>query len=291
MLNLKSVVLAALLPLSLMGLLLSCAGSPGAGTGKPVILVVSFGTTVNATRDKTIGAIENVITATYPGYEVRRAFTSQIVINRLAKRDGLKVDNVKQAMQRLVKEKVGELIVQPTHVMNGLEYDEMIAAIKPFEKKFTSIRYGLPLLISDTDFTETASILIENTKQFDTDDTAIVFMGHGTHHDANLVYHKLDSLLKIQGSARYFIGTVEAEPSLEDIMAELSHLRVTHVVLLPLMIVAGDHAVNDMAGDEEDSWKSILEHEGYTVTPILKGLGEYPEIQKIFARHVNEASR
>jgi len=290
--KLKPVVLAVCLPLSFLCLLLSCAGSPKTtGTGKPVILVVSFGTTVNETREKTIGAIEKAITAAYPNHEVRRAFTSQIVINRLAKRDGLKINNVKQAMKQLVKEKVSDLIVQPTHIMNGLEYEEMMATIKPYEKRFSTIRYGQPLLISNTDFTEVASVLIENTKQFDTDETAVVFMGHGTHHEANEVYFRLDRLLKDRGSDRYFIGTVEGEPSIEEIIEELGHLGVKRVVLLPLMIVAGDHAVNDMAGDEDDSWKSILETEGFSVLLVLRGLGEYPEIQRIFVRHVGEASR
>jgi sirohydrochlorin cobaltochelatase len=267
----------------------SCAGSPGAKSGKPVILVVSFGTTYNDTRDKTIGAIENAIIAAYPNYEIRRAFTSQTVINRLASRDGLKIDNVDEAMKRLVKDKVKELIVQPTHVMNGKEYDEMMAAVKPYEKRFSKLRYGLPLLISDKDFEDTASALIENAKQYNADDTAVVFMGHGTEHEANEVYTHLDKLLKARGLGRYFVGTVEAEPSLDDIIPELARVGVKKVVLLPFMIVAGDHANNDMAGDDEDSWKSILEKRGYSVTPILKGLGEYPEIQKIYVRHVGEA--
>jgi sirohydrochlorin cobaltochelatase len=271
--------------------MLSCAGSPKAGAGKPVILVVSFGTSYNDTREKTIGAIENAIAVANPDYEVRRAFTSQIIINRVAKRDGLKIDNVKDAMKRLVKDKVTDLVVQPTHIMNGIEYDEMMAAVKPYEKRFASVRYGQPVLISDRDFQEVVSALIENTKQYIADDTAVVFMGHGTEHDANAVYHKLDGLLKAQGSERYFVGTVEAEPSLDDIIHELNPREIKKVVLLPFMIVAGDHANNDMAGDEEDSWKSILEGEGYTVTPVLRGLGEYPEIRQILVRHAAEAAR
>jgi len=194
-------------------------------------------------------------------------------------------------MKRLVKDKVKDLIIQPTHVMNGIEYDEMMAAIKPYVKKFTNIRYGRPLLSSNTDFDDVASALIENTKQYNADDTAVVFMGHGTEHEANEVYTRLDGLLKARGLARYFVGTVEAEPSLDDIIPELGLIGVKKVVLLPFMIVAGDHANNDMAGDEEDSWKSILEKKGYSVTPILKGLGEYPEIQKIYVRHVSDAIR
>jgi sirohydrochlorin cobaltochelatase len=286
-------VLAACLPLSLLLclsllLMLSCASSPSAGSGKPVILVVSFGTSYNDTREKTIGAIENAIAAANPGYEVRRAFTSESIIKRVAKRDGVKIDNVKAAMKRLVKDKVTDIIVQPTHIMNGFEYDEMMAAVKPYEKKFNSVRYGQPVLITDRDFQDVVMALIDNTNQYIADDTAVVFMGHGTEHDANRVYHKLDGLLK-EASPRYFVGTVEAEPSLEDIIHELNPREVKKVILLPFMIVAGDHANNDMAGDEDDSWKSILEGEGYSVTAILRGLGEYPEIRAIFVRHVAEA--
>jgi sirohydrochlorin cobaltochelatase len=268
----------------------SCAGTPAAGSGKPVILAVSFGTSFNESREKTIGAIEKAIAAAYPAYEVRRAFTSQIIIDRVAERDGIKIDNVDDAMKRLKADKVKELVVQPTHIMNGLEYDEMIAAIKPYEKNFTSVRYGRPLLSSDNDFADVVSALADGTKQYAADnDTAVVFMGHGTEHNANEVYTKLAGLLKAQGLGRYLVGTVEAEPSLDDVADGLKSLGVKKAVLFPFMIVAGDHATNDMAGDEDDSWRSILEAEGYAVTAVLKGLGEYPEIQGIFVRHAGDA--
>ena len=293
-LNLK-LVLAAFLSLSLLlCLVLSCASTPKP-EGKPVILVVSFGTTYNDTRAKTIDAIENTIAAAYPNYEVRRAWTSQIIINRLFKRDGVKIDNVKDAMKRLVKDNVKEVIVQPTHLLNGIEYEKMMGQIKPYEKRFTNIRFGQPLLVLDRDFQEVASILIENTKQFDAEDTAVVFMGHGSEHEADALYRKMNSLLKSRGFYRHFVATVEGELEFEDVVEdlteELHHLEVRHVVLLPLMIVAGDHANNDMAGDDEDSWKSVLQGEGYRVTPVLRGLGEYPEIRQIFIRHVAEAAR
>ena len=288
-------VLAVLLPLSLLlCLVLSCASTPKPA-GKPVILVVSFGTTYNDTRAKTIDAIENTIAAAYPAYEVRRAWTSQVVMNRVAKRDGTKIDNVKDAMKRLVKDNVKEVVVQPTHLLNGIEYEKMMAFIKPYEKRFTSIRFGEPLLIADRDFREVAAILADNTKEFDTEDTAVVFMGHGSEHEADGIYLRLERVIRNQGYNRHFIATVEGqlefEDVAEDLIEELHHLGVRHVVLLPLMIVAGDHANNDMAGDDEDSWKSILQGEGYRVTPIMRGLGEYPEIRQIFVRHVSEAAR
>jgi len=284
------VVLGALVLASLLVFgLLSCKSSASSRSDKPVILVVSFGTSYEETRDKTIGAIENAITAANPNYEIRRAFTSQIIINILRRRDGIRVDNVEEAMKRLVKDKVKEVIIQPTHVMPGFEYDDTINEVRPYEKNFTNIRYGKPLLSSDQDFQEVAASLINYTQRYTADDTAVLFMGHGTEHNANEVYFKLDALLKTRGNPRYFVGTVESEPTLEEIMEGLRPLGIRRTVLLPLMIVAGDHATNDMAGDEEDSWKSILEHEGYGVQAILRGLGEYPEIQNIFVRHVREA--
>jgi len=288
----RSLVPAAVLSAAfLVSCFSSCAGTPDAGSGKPVILVVSFGTSYSDTREKTIGAVERAIAAAYTDYEVRRAFTSQIIINVIAKRDKIKVDTVDQAMKRLVKDKVTELIVQPTHIMNGHEYDEMRKAVKPYEKKFAKVRYGRPLLISDADFDEVTSALAENTKQYNANDMAVVFMGHGTDHDANVVYTKLDGSLKARGLRRHFVGTVEASPSLDDIIPQLNPRDIKRVVLLPFMIVAGDHANNDMAGPEDDSWKSILEKKGFIVTPVLRGLGEYPEIQRIFVRHVGEAIR
>jgi sirohydrochlorin cobaltochelatase len=278
------------LPL-LSALLLPACGSSNAAVreNKPVVLVVSFGTSYNDSRTNTIGAIEKAIAAAYPNYEQRRAFTSQIIIDKLRKRDGTGIDTITDALNRLKADGVQELVVQPTHIMNGREYDEMREAIKPFEHHFTHISYGLPLLITDADYAEVVTIITDDTKQYAAEDTAVVFMGHGTEHESNAAYSKLDALLKARGFSRYVIGTVEAAPSLDDVIAQLDTLGVKNVVLLPFMIVAGDHANNDMAGEEEDSWKSILESKGYTVQALLRGLGEYPGIQAMFVRHAGEA--
>jgi sirohydrochlorin cobaltochelatase len=266
----------------------ACASTGGGQNGKPVVLVVSFGTSFAETREKTIGAIESAIAVAYPDYEQRRAFTSQIIIDRVSRRDGVKIDNVTRAMRRLRSDGVKELVVQPTHIMNGIEYDQLRAEIKPFERYFDSVRYGVPLLISGEDYTQVIAAIVDSTREYLASDTAVVFMGHGTEHEANGVYARLDALLKAQ-NPHYFVATVEAEPTLDDVIAGFAPLGIKKVVLLPFMIVAGDHATNDMAGDEDDSWKSILEAKGYTVTPVLKGLGEYPEIRRIFVRHAGEA--
>jgi sirohydrochlorin cobaltochelatase len=271
--------------------LLACGSTPSGKTAKkPVLLVVSFGTSFADSREKTIGAIERALAAAYPDYEQRRAFTSQIIIDKLEEEDELKVDNVEDAMERLIADGVREVLVQPTHVMSGEEYDSLIEEVKPFEKNFDRVRYGQPLLITDTDYDEVIDAIAGETKQYADDHSAVVFMGHGTVHEANATYARLDEKIKARGISRYYIGTVEASPSLEDVLEEIKNTGgITRVVLSPLMIVAGDHANNDMAGDEPDSWKSIMEAQGYEVIPVLKGLGEYPGIQKIFVRHAGEA--
>jgi sirohydrochlorin cobaltochelatase len=267
----------------------SCTSTPAGKSGKPVLLAVSFGTSFNESRALTIGAIENALAAAYPDYEVRRAFTSQIVIDVIKERDGEQIDNVKEALQRLVKDGVKDLVVQSTHLMDGIEYHEMLDAIKPFENKFNSVRCGKPLLSSDKDYDDLIKALAAETAQYAASDTTVVYMGHGTEAESNQDYAILAKKLVDQGYKNYLIGTVEAEPTLDDVIAEAEALGVKKSVLLPLMIVAGDHANNDMAGDEDDSWKSILEGNGFTVTTVLKGLGQYPGVQQIFVRHVREA--
>lgn len=257
---------------------------------KKAILVVSFGTSYNETRKATIGAVEEAITAAFPEYEVRRAFTSQMIIDKLKERDGEEIDNVEEALANLVAEGVGTLIIQPTHVMNGHEYDEMRELAAPYEKQFASVKYGKPLLQDEKDYEEMVGILTEETKAYQETDTAVVFMGHGTDHEANSTYEKLDGFFKDAGYDNYYVGTVEAAPSLEDVMAEVNQGSYEKVVLLPLMIVAGDHASNDMAGDEEGSWKTAFKSEGYEVECILKGMGEYPGVQEMFVAHAQDAT-
>ncbi len=263
---------------------------PAQNAGKKVILVVSFGTSYNKSRAATIGAIEAAITRAFTGFEVRRAFTSQIIINKLKNRDNEQIDRVGEAMNRLMADGVKTLVVQPTHMMNGFEYDDMVEIVTSFKDKFDTLSIGAPLLSSDADYAELAGILMAETAPYNADKTAVVFMGHGTEHPANAAYAKLNGVVKAMDNTKnYHIGTVEAEPTLEDIMAEVAQGDIAKVVLLPLMIVAGDHANNDMAGDEEDSWKARFKGAGYEVACVLKGLGEYAGIQKMFVAHTQDA--
>ena len=277
--------LALILSLSL-GLLAfaGCSGAPAAAD--KVLLVTSFGTSYNDNRDLSIGSIEQKLQAAYPDYEIRRAFTSQIIIDKLKKRDGIAIDNVTEAMDRLVSDGVREVVVQPTHVMSGFEYDDVVAEVTPYADKFDSFKIGSPLLVSDADYDEVVSIITGETKDYDAEGTAVVFMGHGTEHEANATYAKLQQHLTAAGYGNYFIGTVEATPSLDDVLALVQDSGAKKVVLLPLMIVAGDHANNDMAGDEEGSWKTTFEQAGFEVECVLRGLGQYEEIQNMFVEHV-----
>ncbi len=260
-----------------------------AEAAKPVLLVVSFGTSFNDSRDITIGAIENALQTAYPDYEVRRAFTSQIIIDKLKERDGLIIDKVTEAMDRLVADGVKEVVIQPTHVMSGFEYDDVITEVTPYADKFDRFKIGETLLATDADYTRMIPILTEATNDDNAGDTAIVFMGHGTEHAANATYARLQQMLTGAGYANYFVGTVEASPSLDDVLALVKESGAKKVVLRPLMIVAGDHANNDMAGDEPDSWKSAFEKAGFEVECVIEGLGQMPAIQQMIVDHAGAA--
>ena len=255
---------------------------------KPVILAVSFGTSYNDSREKTIGAIEKALEKAYPAYEVRRAFTADTIIKILKERDNIEVDNVKQAMERLITDGVKDVIIQPTHVMSGYEYDDVVKEVKAYESKFNSLKIAKTMLTEDADFDAMAAMIEATTKEYNADGNAIVYMGHGTEHAANDTYAKLQQKLTAKGMNNYFVGTVEAEPTVEDVLEAVKAGGYKKVVLIPFMIVCGDHANNDMAGDEEDSWKSIFEAEGFEVECVLRGLGESTEVQALVVKHCGE---
>lgn len=257
----------------------------GKAAKKPVLLVVSFGTSYNDSRDLTIGAIEKSLQTAYPDYEIRRAFTSQIIIDKLKERDNLAIDNVTEAMERLVADGVSEVLIQPTHVMNGYEYDDVVSEVSKYSDKFKTFAIGKSMLSSDDDYAKMIAVLTDELSAYNNDDTAIVLMGHGTNHPANSTYATLQSKLNEAGRANFFVGTVEAEPSVEEVLSLVQASGAKKVVLTPLMIVCGDHGNNDMAGDEPDSWKSIFTAAGYEVECVLKGLGEYEGIQKLVVEH------
>lgn len=253
-----------------------------------VILVVSFGTSYNNNRALTIGAIEEYIQEKFPDYEMRRAFTSLMVIKILKNRDDLHIDNVQEALERAVNDGVKTIILQPTHIMNGTEYHFKIKDIvDEYVDKFEKITIADPLLISDEDFEDLISSI---TSKGDTDEeTANVFMGHGSPAESNMVYTKLQGMLNDKGFNNYFIGTVEAKPDYDDVLAMIKEGNYKKILLKPLMVVAGDHAQNDMAGDEDDSWKSMFMAEGYEVECVIEGLAQSQDIRDVYIKHVQKA--
>ena len=257
--------------------------------GEKELLVVSFGTSYNDNRRLTIGAIENALEEAFPDFSVRRAFTSQIIIDHVFQRDGEGIDNVTQALDRAVENGVKTLVVQPTHLMSGYEYNDLADELAEYADAFESIAMGVPLLDTDDDFLTVADALAEATAAFNDGETAICLMGHGTEAESNEVYAKMQTVMDKAGHENIFIGTVESTPSVEDVLAMVQAGNYKKVVLRPMMIVAGDHANNDMAGDEPDSWKSIFEAAGYEVTCVVEGLGSLGEIQSLMVQHAQAA--
>lgn len=258
------------------------------GIGETELLVVSFGTSFNDNRRLTIGAIEEAMEDAFPDYSVRRGFTAQIVIDHIQRRDGEVIDNMTQALDRAVDNGVKTLIVQPTHLMDGFGYNDVVDEVAQYADAFDKIVMGTPLLTSDEDFQIVAQAMVDATQQYDDGKTAVCFMGHGTEAQSNAIYAKMQKVLTDGGHVNYFVGTVEAEPSLDTVLELVKAGNYEKVVLQPMMIVAGDHANNDMAGEDEDTWKTAFEGAGYQVECVLKGLGEYEAIRQLLVDHVKD---
>ena len=259
------------------------------GIGEKELMVVSFGTSYNDSRRLTIGGIEGALEEAFPDWAVRRAFTSQIIIDHVKSRDGEEIDNVEQALNRAADNGVKQLVVQPTHLMDGFEYHDLVNELAEFSDAFEAVAVGEPLLTSDDDLARVCEAVVDATAEYDDGKTAVVFMGHGTEAESNSIYGKVQQYFDDNGHEHYYIGTVESAPSVEDVIGMVGEGEYTRVVLEPMMIVAGDHANNDMAGDEEDSWKSLFEAEGYEVVTILRGLGELEPVRQLFAEHAQAA--
>lgn len=254
---------------------------------KKAIVVVSFGTSYEDTRKKTIEAIERGIAETYKDYQVFRAFTSKIIIKKLRENENMIVPTVKEAMEKLVEEGYTDVVIQPTHIINGIENENMLEDLSFYAKRFSSFRIGKPLLSDIEDYKQLVNCIVEENHVGE--EEAILLMGHGTSHHANAVYPAVDYTFRAEGYSNIYMATVEGYPTIEDAMGLMEKNNYKKVVLIPFMIVAGDHAKNDMAGDEEDSWKSILEKAGYEVDCKLQGLGELEVVQEMFVRHIKEA--
>ena len=250
---------------------------------KKAILVVSFGTSYHETRKKTIEACENKIKESFKDYDFYRAFTSGMIINKLKKRDNMFIDNPSEALEKLYNAGYKEVVVQSLHIICGDEYNKLKDMVAQYEDKFDKISIGRPLLTYIDDYRETVEAVKKDLDKMDIDE-AVVFMGHGTEHESHSSYPAIEYMFRDYG-INAFVGTVEGYPELEQVIKKLKNRNIKTVDLLPFMFVAGDHAINDMASDEEDSWKTILEKEGFNVKVHVKGLGENPYIQEKFKNH------
>ena len=277
--------------------------------GEKELLVVSFGTSFNDSRVADIKSIEDALQEANPDWSVRRAFTAQIIINHIQARDGEKIDNMEQALERAVANGVKQLVVQPTHLMHGAEYDEMCAAIDKVRDKFESVEIAEPMLgevgsdatVINADKEAVAKAVVaaalsesgyESTAAAKEAGVAYVLMGHGTAHVAKVTYSQMATQMDKLGYENVFIGTVEGEPedtSCEAVIAAVKEAGYTTVVLRPLMVVAGDHANNDMAGADEDSWKTMFEAAGFTVNCQISGLGRIADVQALYVAHAKAA--
>lgn len=277
------------------------------GIGEKEILVVSFGTSFNDSRVADIKSVEDAIQAAFPDWSVRRAFTAQIIINHVQARDGEVIDNMEQALERAVANGVKELVVQPTHLMHGAEYDEMMDTLEGYQGKIEKITVAEPLLgevgadaaVINADKETVAKAVVADTAVdggFDDaaaaakESTAFVLMGHGTAHVAKVTYSQMQTQMEKLGYDNVFIGTVEGEPedtACEAVIEAVKAAGYKNVILRPLMVVAGDHANNDMAGEEEDSWKSMFEADGSfdSVTAQIAGLGRIAAVQDLYVAH------
>lgn len=275
--------------------------------GENELLVVSFGTSFNDSRVADIKGIEDALQEAFPDWSVRRAFTAQIIINHVQARDGEKIDNMDQALERAVENNVKNLVIQPTHLMHGAEYDELVEAVEAYKDQFESVKIAEPLLgevgedasvVNDDKAAVAKAITAQavETAGFDSldaakeDGTAFVFMGHGTSHTAKISYSQMQTQMSDLGYENVFIGTVEGEPeetACEAVIEAVAEAGYKKVILRPLMVVAGDHANNDMAGNEEDSWKSMFNASGKfdSVDTQIAGLGEIESIQSIYIEH------
>lgn len=255
---------------------------------KKAILIVSFGTSYENTRKRTIDAIERDIADAFPACPAYRAWTSKMIIAKLKKRDGIIIHTVKEAMEQMLLDGITDVIVQPTHVINGIENDQMKADALSFRDRFSSIVFGNPLLTTEEDNQAVVQAVAGEFQDMD-QETALVLMGHGTEHYANSVYAALDYRFKDMGHKNIFLGTVEAYPALDSLLRAADSFQPKKIVLAPFMIVAGDHAHNDMAGDSPDSWVCQFENAGFEVCPIIKGLGEYSGIRRMYVEHAQKA--
>ncbi|WP_147634115.1 sirohydrochlorin cobaltochelatase [Treponema pectinovorum] len=265
------------------------AGSKSARLKKEII-VASYGTSYNPSRTITIGGIESAFAERFPDYTIQRVFTSDMISESLERSEGIKTLNIQEALEQAVYDGIKEVVIQPTFVLNGKELRDFFKIAKSYEKKFKKMTFSSPLINDEGDMKKVADIFVQRTKEFDDGKTAICIMGHGNSSKSNKMYKQMEDFLQDSGKSAYFVGTVHDEQSTQRIISILKkNEKYTNVVLIPMMITAGEHIIGDMAGDGDDSWKSIFSKAGYGVTCIFEGMGQYYEIQQMFIEHAKDA--
>ena len=253
------------------------------------LLAVSFGTSYEDTLEKNIAAIERDLAAAFPERTLRRAFTSGMILRRWKRERGVEIDDVPAALERLAGEGYTDILIQPTHVMNGEEYHKLADQAEEFRGRFDKLTVGVPLLTAAEDYLDLGRALMEILPS-SSEERAVLYMGHGSEHQANSAYALMEYAFHDLGRDDVIVGTVEGYPNFDAAIRRLKERpQVKEVELRPLMTVAGDHAKNDLAGEEPDSWKNILEGMGYRVNCVLTGLGEYPQVRAMFVEHARQA--
>ena len=257
---------------------------------KKEIIMCSYGADVKTSIPYTLGAIEDSLRKAYPKYKVDMCFTSKHIIDYLKEHDNYIVKNMNQALDEAVESVIEEVVVLPIYFLNGVVLESVVKEIMEYQPKFRKLSVADYLMASDRDFEEIADVVIKRTAEYNSKDTAICIAGHGTSSDTNSNYLKFQDVIRKKGEGFYLVGTLDAEPTVDDLIAELkNNSEIKNVLIVPLMIDGGGHITNDIASDEEDSWKSKFMAEGYNVECIMEGLAVHPEIQQIFVRHAKAA--
>ena len=257
---------------------------------KKALVVVSFGTSVDIAFPA-ITNVEEKVKKAFPDYDFYRAFTSKMIIRKLARTKNITINSPEEVFEKLVAKGYEDVVCQPTHIIPGMEYEKMLDMITPYKDDFASLRIGRPLLTTPEDYEDVAHIVMKELPCPLAADEAFLFMGHGTTHSADSTYCKMEHVLRDLNYDNTFVGTVEGFPDIEYIRERFRRKKIRKVIMMPLLIVAGDHARNDLAGEEEDSWRSILERDGYETEVILQGIGEIDAVAEVFADHARKSIR
>ena len=257
---------------------------------KKALMIVSFGTSFDEAMPAIVH-IEETCRRAFPEYDFYRAFTSGMIIRKLKKTKNVQIDNPQEVMEKLAAQGYDEVLCQPTHIINGMEYEKMMGMLRPYKEQIPVIRVGKPLLTEEEDYRKACQIVMQQLSAPLAKDEAFVLMGHGTEHYANSAYCQFENMLRDLGYENTYVGTVEGFPGLDYVMRRMKIRGIRKVHLMPLMIVAGDHARNDLAGAEEDSWNSLLQAEGFETDIVLKGMGEIDGIAQIFVEHLEAAEQ